>query len=93
MRLFFIDPVSSDRLKVRSNSPILLSMAFGLANGIGMERVGMLRFWCHIVKHAVRWKQLKGRFIGENELPTDLVQPILDEIEKAEKRDQSPESN
>lgn len=93
MRLFFIDPVSSDRLKVRSNSPMLLSMAYGLANGLGMERVGMLRFWCHIVKHTVRWKQFKGRIGEPDEVPADLVQPILDEIEKAEKRDQPPESN
>ena len=95
MRLFFIDPVSSDRMKIRSNSPMLLSMAYGLANGLGLERVGMIRFWCHVVKHAVRWKQLKGRLkIGEpDSMQVDLVQPIIDEIEKAEKRDQSPDTN
>lgn len=94
MRLFFVDPVSSDRLKVRSNSPMVLSMIYGLANGLGMERVGLLRFWCHVVKHAARWKKLKGRngdaFKKES---VDLVQPIIDEIERAEKRDQSPDTN
>ena len=94
MRLFFIDENTSDRLKGRSNSPMILSMVHAMATGLSMHRVGMIRFWCHIVKHTVKWKQIKGRRTEESkDCSVDLVQPILDEIEKAEKRDQSPDAN
>lgn len=97
MRLFFIDPNTSDRFTVRSNTPMALSMIYALAHGIEMVRVGRVMYWIHIVKNMARFKLRKGRDVNPSEDPPgaakDLIQPIIDEIEKAEKRAQNPESN
>ena len=78
MKLRLIDPKSSLRMRVTSNSPTYLATIQVLVNVLGLERVGLVKFWRHVIRHAFKFTQPER----EGLQLAIRAESVLDEIAK-----------
>ena len=54
MKIYIIDKTGRRRAMIRSNDPYILADTIDAAEGDGLERVGFVGFWRHVIGSARR---------------------------------------